>query len=257
MCHAEAPSGGRPPGPRGRAGTGRARGGEMPAYIAFPAELPAPAIVIVNDVGGLSPFYRHLAERLADAGYVAISPELFHRLGPVAVQPGDPAYMDGAIARMMKLDTDLLFADLGATIDHAAALPQTRARGVGTIGFCMGGTCVLALAVRRPDLRAAVAYYGVPVKRRGVPNVQPLDEVDRLAVPLLAHWGDRDDAVGLDNIERYRDAVAAAQQDAAIHLYPGLGHGFLRAIDDGASPSHDPACLSWSRTLEFFAEHLD
>jgi carboxymethylenebutenolidase len=228
----------------------------MPAFLALPQARPAPAVVIVNDVGGLSPFYRHLAGRLADAGYVAISPELFHRLGPVAAPPGDPAYMQQAIERMMRLDDALLFADLGSTIDHAAALPEVGGRAVGAIGFCMGGTCVLALATRRGDLGAAVAYYGVPVIRRGIPRVQPLDEVDRLAVPLLAHWGDRDDAVGVENIHRYRDALVAAPRDATVHLYPGLGHGFLRVIDDGSSPQHDLACLSWTRTLEFFAARL-
>jgi len=122
---------------------------------------------------------------------------------------------------------------------------------VGTIGFCMGGTQALLLAARRPDLAATVSYYGFPADART--ESSPIEVAAKMHGPILGHWGDQDTGVGMDNVEKLRAGLLAAGVELEFHIYPGLGHGFLKAfLDDEKTPAYEQACTSWKRTLDFY-----
>jgi carboxymethylenebutenolidase len=105
-----------------------------------------------------------------------------------------------------------------------------------------------------------VAFYGYPVdrNRRAGAVPAPINQVDQLHGPILAFWGDQDAGVGMDNVERYVQAVQAREGvDFEYTVYPGLGHGFMSA--SRLDPNHAAftlACEAWTRTLDFYRQHL-
>src|SRR6266566_1181462 len=158
VCHPEVPAGAPIPDVRVEDAAVPVEGGTMPGLLALstPEGVPAPGILVINDVFGRSPFYDQLARRLAQAGFVAVTPEYFFREGSLP----EPS-REAAMARAKRLDFKRWGRDMSAAIDWLRA--QSDVNGaVGTIGFCMGGTQALLLAARRDDLAATVSCYGFP-----------------------------------------------------------------------------------------------
>jgi carboxymethylenebutenolidase len=247
MCHPEIPAGTKAPDVRTEEATIAVSGGAMPAFVALPERTPAPAVLVVNDVFGRSPFYEHIARRLAQAGFVAATPEFFFREGPLPAPT-----RDAAMARAKRLDFSRTVDDMSATIDWLRGRDDTT-DAIGTIGFCMGGTIVLLLAARRADINASVCYYGFPADTRT--SARPLDLAAKMRGPILGLWGDQDTGVGMDNVKQLDAALTAAGVEHEFHIYPGLGHGFLKAsLEDESTPGYRQACESWTRTIALFRE---
>ncbi len=249
MCHPEVPAGTKAPDVRAEEVTIPVTGGAMPALLALPERRPAPGVVIVNDVFGRSPFYEHLARRLAQAGFVALDAEFFFREGPLPEQT-----RAAATERAKRLDLARTVSEMSTAIDWLRKRPEVRG-GIGTIGFCMGGTIVLLLVARRRDVAATVSYYGFPADERA--GESPISVAARMTGPILGHWGDQDTGVGMANVEKLRHGLRGAGVAHEFHIYPGLGHGFLKAfLEDEAAPGYEHACTSWKRTLDFYRRTL-
>src|SRR2546430_14715063 len=125
------------------------------AYLAYPERKdPAPAVVVIHEIFGMSDFIRQTAEQLAKDGFVAIAPDLLSRRG------GTPASGDSARKLIAQLDTDTLTKDLDATVAYAKRLKAVRPDRVGVIGFCWGGGQSFRYATNNPSLRAFVVCYG-------------------------------------------------------------------------------------------------
>ena len=245
MCHPEVPVGAPIPDVRVKDATIPVEGGAMPGLLALPERRPAPGILIINDVFGRSPFYDQLARRLAQAGLVAATPEYFFREGSLP----EPT-REAAVARSKRLDFKRWGRDMSAAIEWLRAQPEANG-AVGTIGFCLGGTQALLLAARRDDLAATVSYYGFPADART--DASPIEVATKMHGPILGHWGDQDTGAGIDNVEKLRGALEGAGVEHEFHIYPGLGHGFLKAsLEDSKTPGYEQACMSWHRTLEFY-----
>jgi carboxymethylenebutenolidase len=245
MCHPEVAAGAPIPDVRVEDASIPVEDGVMPGLLAFPEHVPAPGILIVNDVFGRSPFYDQLARRLAQAGFVAVTPEYFFREGSLP----EPT-REAAMARAKRLDFKRWGRDMSAALDWLRSRNEVD-RTIASIGFCMGGTQVLLLAARRDDLAASVSYYGFPADQRT--DVSPIELAPKMHGPILGHWGDQDTGVGMDNVEKLRVALTAAGVAHEFHIYPGVGHGFLKAsLEDAKTPGYEQACLSWTRTLEFY-----
>jgi dienelactone hydrolase len=252
MCHPEVPVGQPTPDVVTDETRIPLRGGQvMPAMVARPEGGSGPGVVIVHDIFGRSPFYENLARRLAMAGFVAHLPELFFRQGALRERS-----LELAFARRAQLDETVALEDLCATADTVKREPGER---VGVIGFCMGGTLALNLAARRVDL-ATVCYYGF-VAGEAHPSARsapaPIDEIDRMAGPVLGFWGDQDPGVKVADVAHFADL--AAQRGVAFQhtIYPGLGHAFMAQSGlDPKHPAYQMACESWSRTLDFLRLHL-
>ena len=247
MCHPEVPAGTTAPDVRTEEIAIAVGAGAMPAFVAFPERTPAPAALVINDVFGRSPFYEHVARRLAQAGFLAATPEFFFREGALP----EPT-RDAAMARAKRLDFSRTVADMAAAIDWLRGRPETSG-AVGTIGFCMGGTIVLLLAVQRRDVAASVCYYGFPADTRT--SQRPIDLASKMSGPILGFWGDQDAGVGMDNVKMLDAELTAAGVAHEFHVYPGLGHGFLKAsLEDASTPGYQQACDSWTRTIAFMRE---
>ena len=245
MCHPEVPEGTTPPDVRTEDATIDVSEGAMPTFVALPERTPAPAVLVVNDVFGRSPFYDLIARRLAQAGFIAATPEFFFREGALP----EPT-RDAAMARAKRLDFSRTVDDMSAAIDWLRRRTDTTDR-VGTIGFCMGGTIVLLLAARRDDIAASVCYYGFPADTRT--SARPIDLAAKMKGPILGLWGDQDAGVGMDNVAQLDAALTAADVAHEFHVYPGLGHGFLKAsLEDAGTPGYKQACESWTRTIAVY-----
>jgi carboxymethylenebutenolidase len=203
--------------------------------------------VIVHDIWGANDFYRDLARRLAGEGFAVLLPDLFFRQGPLPEQTREQAF-----TRRAKMDQQLAVDDLAAAVTWLST-HDACSGAVGLVGFCMGGTFVFLAAARDLDLSAVVAYYGFPAGTEGWP-LKPLDEADRVRLPLLAFWGDQDAGVGMDNVQRYDDALTGAGAEHEFVIYPGLPHGFLTF--DGGSPHFAEAQDSYRRMVAFFRSQL-
>jgi carboxymethylenebutenolidase len=195
-------------------------GQEMPALLASPQRESVPAVLVIADMFGSTPFYRQLIARLAGAGFRALLPEYFFRLEPLSGQDHEAGF-----ARRRKLDEVGTLDDLRAAISH---LRGEASEPVGVVGFCMGGTFALDLAATEEQL-VTVAYYGFPVPQSFLasPPPAPLGLVEKMAGPILGIWGDQDEIVGMDNVEEFGKRMKSAGKDYEEIVYPGLGHGFL------------------------------
>jgi len=217
-----------------------------------------PGVVMIHDVWGLSDHTRDLAQRLAAEGFGVLALDLYRRESEVKIE--NPGVWMRALSDPQALE------DVQAGIDFLASDPATRARSVGVTGFCMGGMYALLAACSCRGLSASVAYYGLLSHEHGIlfaeegldperkPR-QPLDAAADLATPLLALFGDSDEFVPMEDIERLRARVEAAPPPAEVVVYPGAGHAFM---NDTRSDAYRPetAAAAWQHMLTFLRSHL-
>ena len=255
MCHAEFAEGqSTPKVSREEVAVPLASGESLPGMLASPEGGRGPAVLIIPDIYGRSPFYENLAARLAEAGFQSLVVDIFVRQGPLAERK-----LELASARRRLLDENKTVVELGAGGRWLRARPEPTGSRVGTIGFCMGGTHVLILASLHKNL-ASVCYYGYPVALSAIPAGSypiPVDLVDQARGPILGFWGDQDSGVGMENVEKYAAELHQRDVDFEYKIYPGVGHGFLGASNfDPDHAAYDAAINSWERTLAFYRENL-
>jgi carboxymethylenebutenolidase len=223
--------------------------GPMPAYIAAPSGDATGAIVVVQEAFGLTSHIEDICRRLAAAGFTAVAPALFHRDGSPVL-----SYTDmGAVMPVMKtLTAEGIATDVDAAFDFLAG-EGFVATNCGIVGFCMGGSVAFYTATRRP-LGAAVTFYGggIAQGRFGFP---PQTEVAaQLQTPWLGLYGDLDQGIPPDQVERLRAAVATAGVPTEIVRYPDAAHGFN--CDERDSYHEPSAADAWQRTLDHFTRYL-
>jgi len=210
-------------------------GHEFSTYIAKPAARARGAVVIVQEIFGLSPWVVRTADSYAAEGYLTVAPALFDRIRRKLVLGYSPPEMQQAMGYRKQIDT------AKAVLDIAAAAAFARHVGkVAVVGFCWGGTLAWAAASELP-LGAAVCYYG-----SGIANLLPKVP----SCPTMLHFGEQDQSIPQSQIEQLR----AAYPQGIYHVYPA-GHAF--ANDD--RPDHYDAAataLARSRTNAFLAQHI-
>ena len=216
----------------------KANGHTTPAYLARPAQ-PGPGVVVIQEWWGLVPHIEHIADRFAEAGFVALAPDLYH--GEKATTP------DQAGKLMMALRIDEAAKDLAGAIDHVAAQPGVSVKKVGTIGFCMGGALSLFAACRNPEVGAAAVFYG------GHPNVKP--DLASLQAPVLGIYAGKDGFVTPESVQALDAQLTALGKRHEFHTYPDADHAFF---NDERKEVYDPAAAAdaWAKTLAFFRREL-
>jgi carboxymethylenebutenolidase len=190
------------------------------------------AVVVIQEIFGVSDHIRERCDAFAAAGYDALAPSLFDRIEPGFAAALDADGLQRGRAAVAASPWPQVAADVQAAID-ALAPP------VFITGFCYGGAVAWLAAARCRGLTAAAAFYGRLIN-------DLLDDAPR--VPILLHYGARDPSIPTAAVA----AVRARFPALPVHLYDA-GHGFCRA----GSPDHAPdACaLATARTLAFFDEH--
>jgi carboxymethylenebutenolidase len=192
---------------------------------------------------------RAVSDRIADAGYHAVAPALFHRSGSPTFDYGDLA---SVMPVMKDLHADSVRDDVTAALDHLAAAGFSQA-SIGITGFCMGGTVALWAAAEW-QLGAAVTWYGggVAQGRFGFPPL--VDVAPRLRTPWLGLFGDKDQGIPVDDVEHLRTAATSAPVATEIVRYAEADHGFN--CDERPSYHPEAAADGWGRMLAWFEGNL-
>jgi carboxymethylenebutenolidase len=221
------------------------RDGTFNAYIARPAALPAPAIVVLHEVFGVNADIRKTCDELAGEGFIAVAPDLFWRQEP-GVDLGvnsEPDWQHG-LRLYQAYDRDVGVGDVRDTLDAVARLPDCTGK-IAVQGYCFGALMTFLTAMRcRVD--AAVAYHGADTEKY-------LGEVDNLHAPLLMHLGEEDELISRAAQTQIKAALAG-KPNAIVYSYPGQHHAFAR--HKGAHYDAAAAALANGRTAEFLHRHL-
>lgn len=210
-------------------------GVKIGAYKVVPSGTPRGGIVVVQEIFGVNPHIRKVADGYAAEGYLVIAPALFDRMEPDVELGYTGEDYNKAINFMNKIDKEKALLDIAAAVAAASSAGK-----VGIVGYCFGGLMSFTAAARVPGLAAAVAYYGGGIAQ--VADLQP-------KVPLLLHFGERDNLIPPADVAK----IHAAHPNVPIYTYPA-GHGFN--CDARSSYDKPSADLALSRSLAFFSEHL-
>jgi carboxymethylenebutenolidase len=213
--------------------------GSIKGYYARPAKAAGklPAVLVIHENRGLNPYVEDVARRLAVANFLAFAPDGLTSLG------GYPGDEEKALAMFPKVDGGKMFEDFVASYAWLKARPECSGK-MGAVGFCFGGTTVNKLAVRLPDLAAAVPFYG------GQPSAE---DTAKIKAPLLLHYASLDTRI-TGGWPAWEEALKANHITYTAYIYDGANHGF----HNDTTPRYDePAAkLAWQRTIEFFNKYL-
>lgn len=219
--------------------------GAFNAYFAAPEGKPTAAIIVIQEIFGVNAGIRRKCDTLAEAGYLAVAPDLFHKISPgIELDPDVPNEMQQALDLMGQFDQDGGIRDIEATIKAIRAELGADLK-VGVVGYCLGGRLAFMTAART-DVDASVGYYGV-----GIDGL--LGEKNATAKPVLLHIPEEDHFVDKDAQRRMHEGLDDHPR-VTLYDYPGEDHGF--ATEFGQRRSEDSARLADERTMAFFAEHL-
>ena len=223
-------------------------GGSFDAYCAVPESGRGPGMLVFQEIFGVNDNIRGLSERLAEAGFVALAPDMFWRIEPRFERKDESGFAD-AMAMIGKFDQANGVQDIGSAFAHLIAMPECTGKA-GGVGFCLGGTLTYAMAAtaragaRGPD--AAVSYYG-----SGINDM--LNMADGIECPIMFHYGDRDPFITQDQVATVEGALSG-RPGVAFHHYDA-GHAFSN-WDAPSMYDEKASDLAWGRTIEFLTEHL-
>lgn len=213
-------------------------GGTIKGLLSQPAEAKGKmgGIVVVHENRGLNPYIEDTARQAALEGFISLAPDALTPLG------GYPGNDDEGRALQKQRDRNEMLEDFIAAYEVLKKHPDCNGK-IGVVGFCFGGWISNMMAVRLPELAAAVPYYGG----------QPKEDIDKIKAPLMLQYAELDKRVNAGWPE-YEATLKELKKDYIAHMYPGVNHGF----HNNTTPRYDKASaeLSWQRTMDFFKKHL-
>jgi carboxymethylenebutenolidase len=214
-------------------------GGKLKGLLSQPVQNTGklPGIVVVHENRGLNPHIEDVARRAAVAGFISFAPDALSPLG------GYPGNDDDGRTLQRQRDRGKMLEDFIAAFEFLKG-HENCTGAVGVVGFCFGGWVSNMMAVRVPELKAAVPFYGGQPDAEDVPNI---------SAPLLLHFAAFDKRVN-SGWPDYAKALQDNNKEYSAHLYPDVNHGFHN--DTTPRYNQDAAVLAWERTIAFFEEKL-
>lgn len=214
-------------------------GGSIKGLLSRPVDAKGklPGIIVVHENRGLNPYIEDVGRRAAVAGFISLAPDALTPLG------GYPGNDDEGRNLQSKRDRNEMLEDFIAAFEHLKKHPECTGK-VGVVGFCFGGWISNMMAVRLPDLAAAVPFYG------GQPTAE---DVPKIKAPLLLHYAGLDTRVN-EGWPAYEKALKENKKEFTVHMYPEVNHGF----HNDSTPRFNKAAaeLAWQRTVDFFKAKL-
>ena len=245
-------------------------GTPMRTWVVHPAgSAPAPVVVVIQEVFGLSDWIRGVADQLAAEGFIAVAPDLLAGHGPNGSDSSAFASQQDAVQATLQLPADEIITRLKAARTWGLALARANGKS-GTVGFCFGGNQSFAMAVNEPSLDAAVVYYGaaptdVPAAPRGrgaggrgtpPPPFVASDSLTRVSAPVLGLYG------GLMEDARIGNTIAPTEakmkefgKTYEPHIFDGAAHGFLRAQTGNDGANMKATEQAWSLTVGWLKKY--
>lgn len=194
-------------------------------------------IVVVHENRGLNPYIEDTARQAALEGFITLAPDALSPLG------GYPGNDDEGREMQRKRNRDEMLEDFIAAFEYLKNHPDCSGK-IGVVGFCFGGWISNMMAVKVPDLAAAVPFYGG----------QPIEHIDKINASLMLHFAGLDERVNAGWPD-YEEALKTNNKSYEAFMYPDVNHGFHNT----STPRYDQAAaqLAWSRTIAFFKKHLN
>ena len=210
-------------------------GQEGMGYLAQPDDGGAhPGVIVIQEFWGLDGHIRDVTERFAREGFVALAPDLYH--GTFATEP------DEARKLAMNMNRERAVKDCVGAVERLKSMVEVAPKRVGCVGFCMGGSMTLALAVATPDVVAAAPFYA---------GMQPgPEELGRIEAELFCAFGAEDAGIPLEKVQAFEQTLAEKGRRAVVKVYEGAPHSFF----NDTKPSYRPEAAgdAWERTLDLF-----
>lgn len=217
-----------------------ANGETASAYLALPPGGTGPALIVLQEWWGLVDHIKHVTERFAAAGFVAMAVDLYR--GEQAKSPDDAKRL------LMALDIGETAKALRGAALYLRAHSAVTTSKVGVLGFCLGGQLALFAATEHPDvIDAVVDFYGIF-------NARITVDLSTLRAPVQAHFGEHDPSCPREKIEALMAGIAAAGVPHELHMYDS-GHAFFNDTRPTAY-NEAAATLAWSRSIEFLQRAL-
>jgi carboxymethylenebutenolidase len=217
------------------------------SFIVFPeVKSKATAVIVIHEIFGLSDWIRRLTDQLAEAGYIAIAPDLLSGMG--SNRGGTTAFPDrDTVTRAVRgLPPDQVTADLNAVADYVAKLPASNGK-VAVAGYCWGGSETFRFATNRPNIVAGFVFYGTGPDSK--------EAIAKIKAPIYGFYGGNDARVNA-TIPRSQELMKEAGKTYEPVIYEGAGHGFMRAGEDPANTveankkARDEAWTRWKGLLK-------
>jgi carboxymethylenebutenolidase len=216
---------------------------EINCFIAYPeVKDKATAVVVIHEIFGLSDWVRGVTDQLAEAGYIAIAPDLLSGAAPGGGGTAELGGGDAVRKAISSLPPDQITADLNAVADHVSKLPACNGKfAVG--GFCWGGTQTFRFATNNKKLKSAFVFYGSGPESK--------DDIARIECPVYAFYGGNDARVNA-TIPKSEELMKKAGKKYEPVTYEGAGHGFMRAGEaaDASKENKKARDQAWKRWKE-------
>lgn len=222
----------------------RGADGAMDLHIWAPEAKPTAAILVIQEIFGVGPYIRSVAERLADAGYLVAAPDVFWRFAPNWEAGHDQQGLTDSMAKVQQMEFPIAVGDCVAALEHLGATTGV-ARAPGVIGFCLGGTLAWAVAANASP-SVCVSYYG-----SGVPSM--LGMIDQVECPTLFHFGNADAYIPNEGVDAVGAAIAG--REGFVLNVEDAGHAF----DNHESEmfwNESAAKAAWTKTTAFLSLYL-
>jgi carboxymethylenebutenolidase len=221
-------------------------GRAVEAFVAYPeASAKTPVIVVIHEIFGMTDWVEDVTDQFAEAGYIAIAPDLLSGMGPNGGRTN--SFAAGAVGPAIRdLKPEQITADLNAVADYALKLPASSGKLFVT-GFCWGGSQAFRYATNRPDLAAALVFYGGPPDKEAMANIK---------APVFGFYGGNDARVNA-TIPATRDTMKQLGKTYEPVIYEGAGHGFMRAGEapDASEPNRKAREQAWDRVKNVLKNH--
>ena len=219
-------------------------GSTASGYLATPRGglRSGPGLIVLQEWWGLVEQITRTCDRFAEAGFVALAPDLYHGATVPLSEP------DEAGKAMMAIRMDEAAKELSGAVDELRR--RTGHEAVGAIGFCMGGGLALVLATERPDaVKAVVAAYGL------IPWPDARPDYSRLAAAVQVHAAEQDDYFTPDAARQLESELTGLGTRVDLHHHEGVGHAFFNE-DRPEVYDRQAADRLWERSVSFFRDNL-
>jgi carboxymethylenebutenolidase len=211
-------------------------------YLALPKSGTGPGVIVIQEWWGLVGHITDVADRFAEAGYVALAPDLYH--GAIAKEP------DHAMKLLMGLAMDKAALDIAGAATYLKNLPEVQGKGIGAIGFCMGGSLALWSATLSADITSTIAFYpGMPW-----PRMAPI-WANYAGKQASIHCAESDGTSAAPGIQEALTGIRSGGGSVQAFDYPGSKHAFF---NNERTEVYNPeaADLAWKRVIEQFETTL-
>ena len=217
----------------------KSNGNMASGYLATPATGSGPGVLVIQEWWGVDASLKQMADRLAAAGFVALAPDLYH--GEVAGH----TEMDKAAHLMNSMPADRAAKDMSGAVDYLASHKAVTSKGVGVVGFCMGGMLSFLIAANRPDkVKAIVPFYGFP---------QGAAEPDwtKMTAEISGHMAENDSFFPPTAAHALEAKLRGMGKKVTMTVHPGTGHAFMGPHNALGTLNETLAAQIWPEALSF------